>query len=523
MWTAMIVDDEPIIRFGIQASVDWAREGITVVASCANGAEALRLLEEEPVDILITDIKMPVLDGLALAQQTLARHPRTKVVFISSYNDFEYVREGLKLGVADYILKHTLEPEELLQTLRRCKELLEEEASASGRRSGADELALARRRCEGELKQHLLHKSGALPEEACPGWLGGDYLGLVIQLSKLYAIEEREGYLHKAVLLEGLMEQLYLHEPEAIALQTGENELFLLMPKPPQGAAWESDASGSRLRALAASLEAEGAIGVSIGYAAGRGAGGIREVFLQGRDAADRGFFEGCGMYAWEAPGGDKRDGLKLPELYREQTDEGERKLAAALAEWREDWSSGGCPPLRLKEEASRVLSVLFKRQLDPYTLVESFDRLFKTGTLGELCDTLLAIVTELRKAGSGDGRGFDAPGTAHPVDKALDYIRAHYTEPLTLQQVADYVHVSKNYFSILFKKVTGENFIDYVIKLRVQHAKRLLSRSELKVYEVAEQSGFGDVKYFSKLFKKMTGHSPVDYRELRGEKHDEA
>ncbi|MCR2807166.1 response regulator transcription factor [Paenibacillus soyae] len=521
MWTAMIVDDEPIIRFGIKASVDWAREGIRIVADCANGAEALEQLEEEPVDILITDIKMPVLDGLALTKQALAKHPRMKVVLVSSHNDFEYVREGLKLGVTDYILKHTLEPEELLQVLRRCKDQLEKESPAGGgRRSGEEDRTLARKRYEGELKQHLLQKSEGLPEGGYPDWLDGDFLGAVILLNKVHSIEEQEGYLHKSVLLEQMMEHLYENEPEGIAVQTGENELLFLMPKPPQGAAWEADASGSRLRGLASKLEEDGAGSVTIGYTAGSGAGAIREAYALGRKAADRGFFEGSGIYAYDAGRDLEREGSRLPGLYQEQADDGEEKLAAAIAEWRRDWSKGGCPPLRLKEEASRVLSVLFKRQVDPYTLVESFDRLFKSETLGELCDTLQASVAELRKARPSGG--FEGPGAVHPIDKSLDYIRTHYLEPMTLQQVADYVHVSKNYFSILFKKVTGENFIDYVIKLRVQRAKELLAGSELKVYEVAEQSGFGDVKYFSKLFKKITGRSPVDYRELEGEVSDE-
>jgi two-component system response regulator YesN len=164
-----------------------------------------------------------------------------------------------------------------------------------------------------------------------------------------------------------------------------------------------------------------------------------------------------------------------------------------------------------LKEEACRVLSVMFKQTADPYALVESFDLLFQSESLDELCARLMEQVDELRKHGWEKAAEIDSKS---PVAQAIEYIRSHYTETITLQQVADHVHVSKNYFSILFKQTTGQNFIDYLINLRIERAKELLMTTELKVYEVAEQSGFNDTKYFSKLFKKVTGVSPVDYRE---------
>jgi two-component system response regulator YesN len=99
-------------------------------------------------------------------------------------------------------------------------------------------------------------------------------------------------------------------------------------------------------------------------------------------------------------------------------------------------------------------------------------------------------------------------------ITKAIEYIKLHYREELTLQEVADTIHVSKSYFSNLFKKQSGQNFIDYLIDLRLHEAKRMLVQNEYKIYEVAEKSGFNDVKYFSKLFKKMTQMTPVEYRE---------
>ncbi|MGO4374365.1 response regulator, partial [Paenibacillus sp. MCAF20] len=120
----LIVDDEPIIRNGLKSFIDFGGLGLILEGDCANGKEALGVLREKPIDILVTDIKMPVMDGLELTRQALAINPSIKIILISSYNEFEYVREGMKQGAIDYLLKPTLEAEELIAVLQRCKDLL---------------------------------------------------------------------------------------------------------------------------------------------------------------------------------------------------------------------------------------------------------------------------------------------------------------------------------------------------------------------------------------------------------------
>lgn len=105
----LIVDDEPIIRNGLKNFINWDEQGLTLVGDCANGLEAFERLRSQPIDILITDIKMPVMDGLELTRKALEVNPLTKVILISSYNEFEYVREGMKQGAVDYLLKPSLE------------------------------------------------------------------------------------------------------------------------------------------------------------------------------------------------------------------------------------------------------------------------------------------------------------------------------------------------------------------------------------------------------------------------------
>jgi two-component system, response regulator YesN len=507
MWRAVIVDDEPVIRMGIKASLDWAGEGIEIAGEYANGAEALELLHREAVDILITDIKMPIMDGLELTRKALEACPLVKVVLISSHSDFEYVREGLKLGVVDYVLKHTLEPEELLLVIRKCKELLQEDRQEQHRRRGLslDVQERERKRYEQELKRHLVQQTDRMAAGGYPDWLDNSYIAASMRLNGVRAIEEQQGYLYKSVLLDQLVGSLYEKRPQAIAAQTGENELFFLMPS--------DRIPEQELHRLRGFLEQQYGVSVTIGYARGTGISEIRERHGRSRIALERGFFEGAGIYAdtgSQSPESGERDLLRVPAI---EPGMGADRLHDVTAAWQARYAAGGIAPQSLKEEASRVLSVLFKHEVDPVLLVESFDRLFKSESLAELCSMLSEQFTELRKHRPAVS---EASSSHNPIARAVDYIHAHYLDTLTLQQVAERVHVSKNYFSILFKKSTGHNFIDYVITLRVQKARELLSLTDLKVYEVAERSGFHDVKYFGKLFKKMTGYSPIEYRDNR-------
>ncbi len=153
----LIVDDEPIIRNGLKSFIDWEEHGLALVGDCANGLEALELLRSRPVDILITDIKMPVMDGLELTRNALEVNPQMKVVLISSYNEFDYVREGMKHGAVDYLLKPSLEAEELIAVLDRCKEMLLENRRQAIQKQQFDEqlTLLERRRSEQEMKRLL--------------------------------------------------------------------------------------------------------------------------------------------------------------------------------------------------------------------------------------------------------------------------------------------------------------------------------------------------------------------------------
>jgi two-component system response regulator YesN len=274
-----------------------------------------------------------------------------------------------------------------------------------------------------------------------------------------------------------------------------------------------------RLRRWKIHLETEWSISATVGYAIGQGAANALKGFAASRAACQERFFQGLGgLYRMKesADGFSPVPNAAVPvqdwtpfyDIIR-SGDPVSSAVEVALARWK----CGRLGVEQVKQEACSLLSDVCELQGYPGSMLpERLDLLRQAETLEQLSVTLTGQLEEIRK--SFVPLLSDKVGSGQPIAKALEYIAAHYTENLTLQHAADSVFLSKSYFSLLFKKQTGRNFIDYLIELRIREAKRLLARTDGKIYDVAGAAGFNDVKYFSKMFKKVTGLTPVEYRD---------
>jgi two-component system response regulator YesN len=506
----LIVDDEPIIRNGLKNFIDWDRLGLTVEASCANGQAALELLRSRPIDILITDIKMPVMDGLELTREALKVNPDMKIVLISSYNEFEYVREGMKHGAVDYLLKPTLEAEELIAVLLRCKEML------AGRRMQAAEKSrltqqtslLERKRIEQEIIRLLVSGQDGQCFVDIFGRQGIAYVCAYAAADGLNEWRERYGNLHAGILYEDLQTLFYEQFRKGGApILAGEG---LLLNYPCEE---EAEHSIARFKARA---EAELGISISVGCCVMEETGRLETGLRRSRSAAARRFFEGTGrVFVSEGTGPSGNAGGDYAEMNMRAMLEqirAEKDNEAVIDSFVARWTREGPAPEQVRREAYELLSAFAYVNGDSKALADFRDSVWRCDTIRQLEEQVRGLAREMEHPNrlrlSDKGHG------GQLITKAIEYIKQHYREELTLQVVADSIHVSKSYFSNLFKKQAGQNFIDYLIDLRLHEAKRLLVQNECKIYEVAEKSGFNDVKYFSKLFKKMTQMTPVEYRE---------
>ncbi|MGG3625113.1 response regulator [Bacillus gobiensis] len=520
MYRVVIVDDEPISRNGIEAYIDWEKEGMSVEAICANGEAALNTIKNRSVDILITDILMPVMNGIELMKQAFELEPNLKVIMLSSYSDFEYVREGLKLGAVDYMLKSALEPEDLLAVLHRCIYMLEEERRKEAEFYHYQHEAIYKERkyIEQEIKRLMVQEQFSHSSmDWAPAWLKQHrYACIYLTLDRVNELRENQGYLHVQLLLEELQEMFYEQVDEGCAMLSGERSLFILIPESVRN--W-----GLRLLRLKRFVETELDISISAGYKIEQGISRVLKGLFDSRTACQRKFFEGLGrIYRWKGP--SLNEETKKPETEPPDWDpffeiiRNGDPVHTAVEFASNHWKNKRLEPEQIKQEAYELFNDMNKLQGESGQLLsEQLVLLERSETLEEITLLLKCGLEEIER--TFIPRLPDNGNGGQLITKALDYIADHYKENVTLQSVADTVHVSKNYFSILFKKQTGYNFIDYLMEMRIREAKRLLIEENSRIYDVAETAGFNSVKYFNKLFKKMTGLTPLEYRE----KHKEA
>jgi two-component system, response regulator YesN len=506
MYNVMIVDDEPVIRFGLKASIDWQAEGLYLIGDYPNGEEALKAIEGVHPDILITDIKMPLMDGITLMKHALAKYPQLKVILVSSYNDFEYVREGLKLGAVDYILKPTLEPEDFVILLRSTVEKLREEKNIESKLIQIDETHIIeeRRMFESAMKRVIFSEEKQLKIESLPSWLHKDFLMVYIEMNHALDIEEKYGLIFKSYILDEIQNDFYQTEKNGICFAIGDSKMLFLVQK--------SENDLLMVQALQKRIEEKTNLSFSFSFMTESHLASIRHSYLMLQKVCEHKFFNAKQsiflITEYEQLKDEENKTKILPPLNLPLDNE---DISEFISNRIVEWRKGTLTAQDIKKDACAILSSTFMKQISVHTLLEKCHELNTTETLEELISTLERLISECNQQTIENKKKHSTDNEL--IDKALDYIHQNYTEEMTLQRIADHIHISRNYFSIIFKKYIDKNFIDYVIELRVNKAKELLAGTALKIYEVAEKSGFNDVKYFSKVFKKLTGFSPVDFR----------
>jgi two-component system, response regulator YesN len=505
VYNVMIVDDEPIIRFGLKSSIDWEDKNLHLIGDFSNGKQALDAMESTGlVDILITDIKMPVMDGITLMKKALQMNPKLKVVLVSSYNEFEYVREGLTHGAVDYILKQTLEPEQFSKTIHKCIDKILEEEKVTEQLDHAEQANKIneRRKTEQSIKRILLRKDHSLSSRERVESLHMPQLLILGSIKDLDRLQDELGFLYKNLIIEEIQERFYRETEDGYCFPIGENELIFFLGN--------MEEPRDTVNKLKQRIEKETALKLVFSYAVVSDTGKLVDGYHHASLAGEQYFFQRqTEIFPYEEGKKMLQEPLSLEEIKARIHGEDalEKFLEVRFARWKEE----DMHPDAIKKEAGEILKALYWNKVDIGVVMDYISKMESSETLEEL--------TGLFHAAKNECDMFLESESKHPhtdnelLDKALAYIHEHFTQEMTLQHVADHIHISRNYFSILFKRFMKINFIDYVIGLRINKAKELLSHTSLKVYEVAGESGFNDVKYFSKLFKKITGLSPGDYR----------
>ena len=397
----LIVEDEVLVRCGLRSMVNWEKLGLDVIGDASNGKEALEIYEKEKPDIVMTDIKMPVMDGLELIEKIREQDQSTRIVLLICYEEFSYLMRAMKLGVSDYILKLKMKPDEIEKAMEKvCKELEQKNPDSK---------------------------------------------------NETKAVQDKSDLFGQYVFYHQINENTFREQLKKLDFQVSEKSYRICRME-----------IANYKEVCEKTKDEQGAL--------------IQFLIFNMTE-------EILGKY-------------KNGELIREN----EKNYLLLIEETEEDNQK------TILKEIARVLREHIMAQV-----------CWKISGVGrswtELSDRYQECKKNETEKQKEDQKAQNLKQLSIEIYKAKEYIDQHLADKLTLNQVAEIVCLSPNYFSSMWKKEMQVGFVDYITEQRVEKAKELFATTDLRTHEVAELTGFGDDSYFSKIFRKVSGKNPGSFR----------
>lgn len=502
MYKVFIVDDEPFIIEGLYDAVDWSGFGLEIVGHAENGKEALDKLKDVPADILITDISMPVMTGLELIAAARQIRPELKVIILSGFDDFAYLKEAMRLGIENYLLK-PINLQELEETLsgtigklnaRRAHYMLDE-YDISILRSN-----ILYRWLTGKIQQEELAERASL---------------LDLRLDQPYVMVSV--LRSPSVKLEEALKQLVEREENVFYLIDYDGDYVVIFTM--------DDPETDKPRAIRLLQEVrEQCFGeeicISLGSIQGlqthhtdsyRHAKEAQEYFLVLQQPSYVDYIDiqerkekTSNTFSWYWP--DYAKGIAARDknaLFL--------KIDSDFEELRE---MPGMAPGVLQSAAVELI-IRFKMELSDIQYGAAPD--FVKTTLERIMESV-SIEDLIAAVKDGIGGLVDALNSdikSPVIQQMLHHIHQSYDEDLSLKVLGAQYHIHPVYLGHLFHKETGESFTEYINRYRIERAKDLLRTTPMKVQDIARKVGYWETGYFYKQFKKYVGLSPRDFKGL--------
>jgi two-component system response regulator YesN len=526
----VIVDDDSIIRKGLCKNIPWAEHGFKLMGTAGDGETGFQLFKATRPEIMISDIKMPFLDGLEMARRVLEADPEVRIILLTGYEEFEYAKQALQLKVFDYILK-PVDMERLLQVAQRAAGEVAERQKMQWRIRESRPLLLQRfytRLLTGSYHDETAMKSEAELLEIGPfkRWF---LIGLIkldeYYNSRLLRDETETGPEELKMRLREWWEK-QLPSFDVVILDLGGDDLVMVInseANPGELIQTTFDQCDGLRTGVAERFETTitvaigsvqaGLDGIAVSYAKAKET--IKFRHMLGKDQV---LVSG----ALEMPVfGASLERVRFPDDLGAKVKQGLLEDALAILDRIEKYylelpfvslSEVRLAAVELIIELRKAVEAEENNLGEPKEgfFLETGGVLLKLTTIAEIFVCLRQLTQELVNAVNGRRKNrFDGL-----IDKAVCYIEAHFNrEELSLAEVAREIHVSPIYLSIIFKKERQMNFVDFVTDLRLKTAMTLLRTTDLKTYEVAERVGYSNSHYFSVCFKKHVGCPPSDYK----------
>ncbi|MGO4546925.1 response regulator [Paenibacillus sp. 2TAB23] len=521
MFSILLVDDEAIELETIEHYVPWDKIGITVAGTARNGKEALGKLAELKPDMILTDVRMPIMDGLEFGRRAKQIDKNVKIIYLSGHNEFQYIKAALNIEATGYLLK-PIDMEELLALLEKVKKKCEEDQLAD--QSGD------------WVREKLMMRMISEPDPAARSeWIrrweqsAADFVHGRPFTAAYVTFDSSAAYpapLPSAAVPADRTEFVRAFARQSWAsftiVEAAPHALFILHQ-------WKEEQRTPELNAgFWDSFQAQ--LSVSLGFEVTIGLSSpqieldrIWDAYVQARSCNEEKFYRTGG-------------GIIIPEDLKPtvQTDEDVEQTSAKLASFiqaddmeqirieldslfarvqkeRMDRNFAIRAVIRLLTALEQHFSMLLAGSLKELLLADHWKAISMMPSAAHIQAYVLHFCDEMRKASSE--REIDRNQAI--AEQIVRIIAERHHLPLTVEEIAKEVYLSPNYIRTIFKEKMGETILDYLTKVRINHAAELLKDKALKVREVAHNVGYENVSYFCSVFYKHKGSTPNEFRKM--------
>lgn len=533
LYSVLIVDDDLIARSHLKNLISWEELGFEVKGEAEHGKEAMDFIKNYEPDVVITDMNMPILDGVTLIRWIKSTYPEMAIIAVSGYDDFHYVKASLQGGAIDYVLKHQLDAAYLTKTLESARVQLE--AKESKKKQREDQELLRKKLLFEEQQEYLrriilepmtdLQESQKVQNELS---FENQLRNSILILIDLDGVIEEQGAKRKiGQLLQEMIKTVLQQEKGAYYfMESDKRGVILISYGNPYSLLKVYNDVYVLVQRIQSTLKR---------YLNRTASYSISNIIPKSPEFHEN-YLKLCGFYEHRFIRGKDQifmaNEVELPDqkiitlgydeekqilLLLRSKDYASvqakiKSIYHRLREQRADRSSvmiitrdfvriliGICKERKLGEQG-----IFLQGEGNPYHQMEQFDTFDELETW--VLDSLLRLVDRLHQLEQ-------RPGYSETVQKAIDYIHDHYKEDISLNEVAEALTVSSAHLSRLFKEECGTNYIKYLNECRVEKAKELMTLG-IPLREVAQMAGFNHYNYFFKVFKDYTFVTPQEYME---------
>ncbi len=535
MYKVLIIDDESIIRKGIKNIINWKQLDCEVCADASDGIEGIELIKKYLPEVIITDIRMPGMDGLSMIKQVKGIVPYSKIIILTGYRDFDYVQEAIKFGAFDFLLKPS-KIEELTAVLTRAVNEINDQKI---RHMEIDRFKVLFEQSIPVLREKLLYdiiyglntNEYEITEKMKLFNISIKNFVLVV-MENDYDEKSNSSQYDKHLYQFGIVnsfEEIFAEKYEVLSIMLNSSRVGFIIQKPDR-IPLDIEEVSEKCSYLQEVINNGFGFTVTIAVSsAGVSAMELPEKLKECLGSLEYKSYMGTNSIIQYSD---------LNSFFRYEDystlDKYQKQLLESIKSGNE-----GLVKVTTQNIARYVttnkININYMKNFY-YTTLSSINNirisvsaievdkrheegrdiasLLKLIEKSESAEELNSLLEDVAVRIAEKVNNFNNKSIKLILRKAIDYIQEHYSEQVTLNEVAENIYVSTFYISRMFKKELGKSFVDYLNDVRIEKSKELLKDVKYKTYEVAEIVGISDPHYFSKLFKKYSGMTPSEYRE---------